>query len=119
MAPTMTHLAMHVRDLPACITFYEKYCGMRIVHDRDSSGHRVVWLAEKRRERDFILVLMPGGPGRDQQRGATRGRLARRGCLGMRPEGAPATTSRGSPECRRRLAERAKWRPQSAGIDRR
>lgn len=67
MAPTMTHLAMHVKDLSACIDFYERYCAMHVVHDRDSDGHRVVWLAEKGREREFILVLIPGGPGRDQE----------------------------------------------------
>lgn len=67
MAPTMTHLAMHVKDLSACIAFYEGYCAMHIVHDRDTDGHRVVWLAEKGRENEFILVLIPGGPGRDQQ----------------------------------------------------
>ena len=67
MAPTMTHLAMHVKDLSACIDFYERYWAMYIAHDRDTDGHRVVWLAEKGREREFILVLMPGGPGRDQQ----------------------------------------------------
>jgi catechol 2,3-dioxygenase-like lactoylglutathione lyase family enzyme len=39
---------------------------MRIVHDRISNGHRVVWLAEEGREGEFILVLLPGGPGRDQ-----------------------------------------------------
>src|SRR5262249_36567173 len=29
-------------------------------------GHRVVWLAEPGKERDFIIVLVPGGPGRNQ-----------------------------------------------------
>ena len=67
MAPTMTHLAMHVKDLSACVDFYVSYCAMHIAHDRDTDGKRVVWLAEKGREREFILVLMPGGPGRDQQ----------------------------------------------------
>jgi len=43
MAPTMTHLAMHVKDLSACIDFYERYCAMYIAHDRDPDGHRVVW----------------------------------------------------------------------------
>lgn len=67
MTPTMTHLALHVKDLSACIDFYARYCAMHVAHDRDSHGHRVVWLAEKGRERDFILVLIPGGPGRDQE----------------------------------------------------
>lgn len=66
MPPAFTHIALHVRDLDACIQFYEAYSGMRIVHDRISSGNRVVWLAERGREDEFILVLIPGGPGRDQ-----------------------------------------------------
>ena len=39
---------------------------MRIVHERTKQDYRVVWLAEAGREQEFILVLMPGGPGRDQ-----------------------------------------------------
>jgi len=68
MTATLTHLAMHVRDLDACIAFYRDFCSMKPVHERatDDDGKRVVWLAEAGRERDFILVLIPGGPGRDQ-----------------------------------------------------
>jgi len=69
MRPTMTHLAMHVRDLDASIAFYRDFCGMQIVHERTSGDFRVVWLAEPGREREFIFVLLPGGPGRDQDRG--------------------------------------------------
>jgi len=41
---------------------------MRIVHERrdPKSGHHVVWLAEPGKEKEFIIVLVPGGPGRDQ-----------------------------------------------------
>ena len=47
MTPTLTHLALHVRDLDACIAFYRDFCGMRCVHERvDGEGGRVVWLAE-------------------------------------------------------------------------
>jgi catechol 2,3-dioxygenase-like lactoylglutathione lyase family enzyme len=66
MYASLTHLAMHVRDLDACVGFYQDYCAMRIVHERAKQDHRVVWLAEPGREQEFILVLMPGGPGRDQ-----------------------------------------------------
>ena len=66
MAPVLTHVALHVRDLNACIGFYDTYGGMRIIHDRLSDGKRIVWLAEYGRENDFILVLIPGGPGRKQ-----------------------------------------------------
>ncbi len=66
MICSYTHLALHVRDLEACIGFYQSYCGLKIVHERGEVGDRVVWLAEPGRERDFIFVLLPGGPGRDQ-----------------------------------------------------
>ena len=29
MAAAFTHLALHVRDLEACVAFYESYCGIR------------------------------------------------------------------------------------------
>jgi catechol 2,3-dioxygenase-like lactoylglutathione lyase family enzyme len=72
MTASLTHLAMHVRDIEACVAFYRRFCGMRTVHERpidkaaDEPGKRVVWLAEPGREKRFILVLIPGGPGRDQ-----------------------------------------------------
>jgi len=64
MSTAFTHLAMHVRDLEACIDFYMMYAQMRLTHDRVSDGKRVVWLAESGKEEDFIVVLIPGGPGR-------------------------------------------------------
>ena len=66
MPATLTHVALHVRDLDACIDFYRSYAGMRIVHDRSAHDKRIVWLAAPGQERDFILVVFPGGPGRNQ-----------------------------------------------------
>ena len=66
LKPSLTHLALHVRDLDACIEFYQSYCEMQVVHQRTSHDNQVVWLAEEGRENDFILVVLPGGPGRDQ-----------------------------------------------------
>jgi catechol 2,3-dioxygenase-like lactoylglutathione lyase family enzyme len=66
MSAAFTHLAMHVRDLEACVDFYETYAQMRLTHDRVNDGKRVVWLAEPGKEQDFIVVLIPGGPGREQ-----------------------------------------------------
>jgi catechol 2,3-dioxygenase-like lactoylglutathione lyase family enzyme len=68
MASSLTHIALHVRDLEACVAFYRSYCGMRVTHDRhaDDTGHRVVWMAEPGQEQAFVVVLIPGGPGRDQ-----------------------------------------------------
>ena len=63
MSPNMTHIALHVRDLPACVDFYRDFCGLSVVHERAGP---IVWLAEPGRESEFIFVLLPGGPGRDQ-----------------------------------------------------
>jgi catechol 2,3-dioxygenase-like lactoylglutathione lyase family enzyme len=62
----LTHIAMHVRDVDACAAFYRDFCGMREVHERPQANGRVVWLAEPRKERDFIIVLVPGGAVREQ-----------------------------------------------------
>ncbi len=67
MKPRLTHIALQVRDLEACIDFYQRYADLRLSHQRDIPGGRVVWLAEEGRERDFILVLLPGGPGHNQR----------------------------------------------------
>lgn len=67
MHPNLTHIALHVRDLEACVTFYEKYVQMRVIHERVAGERRIVWLSEPGREQEFIMVLLPGGPGRDQQ----------------------------------------------------
>ena len=66
MSTSLTHIALHVRNLDACLLFYQNYARMRLVHDRVSDGARIVWLAEPGKEREFILVLIPGGPGRNQ-----------------------------------------------------
>ncbi len=66
MTPNLTHLALHVRDLEACVAFYRKFCALEIVHERADRGQRIVWLAEPGRGKEFIFVLLPGGPGRDQ-----------------------------------------------------
>lgn len=66
MHPVLTHLALHVRDLEACIGFYREFCGMQVVHERSDSGRRVVWLAEPGREEEFIFVMVPGGMGLQQ-----------------------------------------------------
>ncbi|MCF7202404.1 VOC family protein [Pseudomonas oligotrophica] len=61
MRPTLTHLALHVPDLDACIAFYQRFCGMHVFHERAGKGSRIVWMAEPGREREFIFVIMPGG----------------------------------------------------------
>ncbi|GAB6387605.1 VOC family protein [Stutzerimonas marianensis] len=64
MRPALTHLALHVPDLDACIDFYERFCGMHVFHERAGKGSRIVWMSEPGKERDFIFVIMPGGTDR-------------------------------------------------------
>ena len=61
MRPALTHIALHVPDLDACIEFYRTFCAMEVIHQRAGKGSRIVWLAEPGKERSFIFVLMPGG----------------------------------------------------------
>jgi catechol 2,3-dioxygenase-like lactoylglutathione lyase family enzyme len=61
MRPTLTHIALHVPDLDACIAFYRDFCGLHICHEREGKGSRIVWMAEPGKEHEFIFVLMPGG----------------------------------------------------------
>lgn len=60
-SPRLTHLALHVRDLDACLHFYRNFCGMVETHRRHSGKQTIVWLAEPGREQDFVFVLMSGG----------------------------------------------------------
>lgn len=107
MKPAFTHLAMHVANLEATIRFYEDVCGMQVSHRRGGAGghSEVVWMAEKDRGLDYVLVFIDGGPRRDQAHEdfshlgfavesrsavddvAERGREA--GCLAMGPHESP------------------------------
>lgn len=67
MSAAFTHVALHVRDLAACTAFYLDFCGLKVVHQRGEAGDpHAVWLAQEGREREFVFVLLTGGPGRDQ-----------------------------------------------------
>jgi catechol 2,3-dioxygenase-like lactoylglutathione lyase family enzyme len=63
--PTLTHIALHVRDIDASIHFYRRFCALAVIHERSAgNGASVVWLAEEGREREFIFVLLSGGHGK-------------------------------------------------------
>lgn len=64
MHPTLTHVALHVPDLDACVSFYAQFCGMQVIHQRAGKGSKIVWMAERGKEHSFILVIMPGGQDR-------------------------------------------------------
>lgn len=61
LSPRITHIALHVEDLDACIAFYQNFCAMKIVHQRVAGNQRIVWMSEPGRETDFIFVMMEGG----------------------------------------------------------
>ena len=71
MVLRLTHVALHIEDIEACIAFYEDYCGLAILHDRgrEGGGKRVVWLAGRDRQAGAVIVLLEGGPRREQDFG--------------------------------------------------
>ena len=75
MKPRLTHVALGVRDLDRTIDFYRKHVNLHVVHERADDGRRVVWLAERPADAEFVLVLFeipgdgPSGPGNLQHLG--------------------------------------------------
>ncbi len=57
MRPVLTHLALGVHDLDRTVAFYRKHVGLHVVHERIDNGNRIVWLAEREADADFVLVL--------------------------------------------------------------
>ena len=68
MTPEFTHCALHVCDLDESIAFYESYCGLRIVKEHGKGKERTVWLAQAGEGAPFVLVLLGGGPERQQSK---------------------------------------------------
>ncbi|HEX5930674.1 MAG TPA: VOC family protein [Methyloceanibacter sp.] len=69
MKPAFTHCALHVRDLDRSIAFYRSYCGLELVNEHGKGNSRTVWLASPGAERNFVLVLLGGGPAHAQEDG--------------------------------------------------
>ncbi|NQZ80776.1 MAG: VOC family protein [Colwellia sp.] len=63
---SLTHIALHVKDVQCCVEFYQKYADLNVVRDRHVKGQHVIWLAEEGKETSFIFVILPGGPGHQQ-----------------------------------------------------
>ncbi len=57
MRPVLTHLALGVHDLERAIAFYRRHVHLHVVHDRTDNGSRVVWLAERETDPQFVIVL--------------------------------------------------------------
>ena len=58
MPASITHVAIHARDLERSIAFYRRYAGLVEVHRRTDGSIDVVWLGEKGHERRFVIVLL-------------------------------------------------------------
>ena len=43
--PHITHLALHVAGLDACIGFYRDFCGMEAARSGPAGALRLVWMA--------------------------------------------------------------------------
>lgn len=56
--PTLTHVAIHARDVERSVAFYKRYCGLIESHRRVEDDVTVVWLAEAGRESEFVTVLI-------------------------------------------------------------
>jgi catechol 2,3-dioxygenase-like lactoylglutathione lyase family enzyme len=61
VSAALTHIAIHVNDFDAFISFYQRYCGMSICHQRSDQHSQVVWLCEPGKEGEFIIVVIDGG----------------------------------------------------------
>lgn len=55
-----THIALQVRDPERSVAFYERYCNMQVVHqrDRESTTGQVVWLGWGEDPPKFVIVLL-------------------------------------------------------------
>lgn len=62
MKPRLTHIALHVENLARCVAFYQKYCRLQVVHQREKRNKHVIWMAEPGLQHDFVLVFLEGGP---------------------------------------------------------
>ena len=105
MKPAFTHCALHVQDVDASISFYERYCGLKLVHEHGVPPERTVEIAEDGRESEFVLVLVPGGKRQERREGdmthlgfavaaredveAIAARAREEGCLFWEPQDLP------------------------------
>jgi len=62
VAAHLTHVALFVRDPARTIEFYRSFAGLHLVHDRTDNNVRVVWLAEKPSDPDFVIVAIGVAP---------------------------------------------------------
>ena len=61
MGVQMTHVALHVSAIDACIEFYQRYCNLEITADQERGGRRMVLMAKPGQGRNLVLQLIGGG----------------------------------------------------------
>jgi len=61
LATRLTHVALHVNAIDACIEFYQRYCNLEVTDDQVRGGRRVVLMAAPGQSTSFVLQLMGGG----------------------------------------------------------
>ncbi len=54
----MTHVAVRTTCIEESIAFYQRYTGQHVVHDRTDAGIRVVWLSHRKKDPEFVIVLL-------------------------------------------------------------
>ncbi len=57
-AAIMTHVAVRTANIEESISFYQRFAGLHLVHDRTDEGIRVVWLSHRENDPDFVMVLL-------------------------------------------------------------
>jgi len=62
MSAHLTHVALFVRDVAATVAFYGDFVGLHVVHDRVDQDVRVVWLSERTRAPEFVIVAIGVAP---------------------------------------------------------
>ena len=62
MKSAFTHCALHVQNLERSISFYERFCGLKVVRRHGQGPNdEAAWLAQEGHEALFVLVLVSGG----------------------------------------------------------
>ncbi|KAL0216495.1 hypothetical protein P9112_008679 [Eukaryota sp. TZLM1-RC] len=55
----LTHIAIHTSSIEQSICFYQKYCNLKVLHERPGMGDRIVWMGDND-NKCCVFVLLPG-----------------------------------------------------------